>query len=97
MTLRASIPKQNKKGEFIEVYVKASLSACETRDTKGLYSKARSGEINDFTGISAPYEEPEKPELIIDTECLNQEQSVGLLIDFLKERGYIFNTQGQQA
>ena len=54
-------------GQFIEIYCKASLSVCEQRDVKGLYAKARRGEINDFTGISSPYEAPVKPELSIDT------------------------------
>lgn len=55
-------------GEFIEVYVQASLETCEARDPKGLYKKARAGEIPEFTGISAPYEAPLKPELIVDTD-----------------------------
>jgi len=54
--------------DFVEILVKCSLEECEKRDTKGMYKKARDGIIKDFTGISAPYEEPEKPELIIDTE-----------------------------
>ncbi|MBI2967267.1 MAG: adenylyl-sulfate kinase [Bacteroidetes bacterium] len=62
------------KGEFIEVYVKCPLEICEQRDTKGLYKKARKGEIKDFTGVNAPYEEPDKVEIMIDTdrESLNQ-------------------------
>jgi adenylyl-sulfate kinase len=62
---------------FYEVYVKASVAICEERDPKGLYKKARAGEIPEFTGISAPYEEPENPELVVDTAesfgaCLEQ-------------------------
>ena len=56
------------EGEFIEVFVKTSLKTCEARDTKGLYKKARERTIKEFTGISAPYEEPVNPELIIDTD-----------------------------
>ena len=55
-------------GRFIEAYVKASVEECEERDVKGLYAKARSGEIKEFTGVSDPYEAPENPELVIDTE-----------------------------
>jgi len=57
----------SKKEDFIEIYIKASLKICEQRDTKGLYKKARKGEIKEFTGISAPYEEPVNPQLMIDT------------------------------
>jgi sulfate adenylyltransferase len=62
-------------GDFIEVFIKASLSTCEKRDTKGLYKKARRGEIKEFTGISAPYEIPERPELTIDTENHTKEEA----------------------
>ncbi len=55
-------------GKFIEIYVQCGLAACEQRDTKGLYAKARTGEIKDFTGISAPYEAPEQPEITVNTE-----------------------------
>jgi adenylylsulfate kinase len=61
-TVRESLPA----GDFIEVYVNASLETCESRDPKGLYQKARAGEIADFTGISSPYEAPEQPELVLD-------------------------------
>ncbi|WP_010649742.1 adenylyl-sulfate kinase [Oceanobacillus massiliensis] len=75
--------------EFIEVYVKCSLEACEERDPKGLYKKARSGEISNFTGIDAPYEEPESPEVIVNTEQLSLEKCVGEIVDYLKENGYV--------
>ncbi|MFW6273280.1 MAG: adenylyl-sulfate kinase, partial [Halanaerobium sp.] len=65
---------------FIEVYVKADLETCVQRDPKGLYAKAKSGEIDNFTGISAPYEEPEKPELIVDTDQLSLTESVEKVI-----------------
>nr|WP_263314656.1 adenylyl-sulfate kinase [Mammaliicoccus sp. Marseille-Q6498] len=72
-------------GEFIEVYTKCSLDECEKRDPKGLYKKARSGEIKEFTGINAPYEEPSNPEIVIDTENEKVEESVNKIIDYLKE------------
>ena len=60
---------------FVEAYVKASVETCEERDVKGLYAKARSGEIKEFTGVSDPYEPPENPELVIDTEQQSAEES----------------------
>jgi len=76
-------------GDFIEVYVEADVATCEGRDPKGLYKKARAGEIPEFTGISAPYEAPEKPELVLSTASLSVEQSVARLIAHLEERGYL--------
>ena len=70
-------------GEFIEVYVKAGLEVCEKRDPKGLYKKARAGEIKQFTGISAPYEEPLTPELVIDTGALSISESAQQVVDYL--------------
>ncbi|MDU5911107.1 MAG: adenylyl-sulfate kinase, partial [Staphylococcus epidermidis] len=75
--------------EFIEVYTKCSVEECEKRDPKGLYKKARSGEIPEFTGISAPYQAPENPEITIDTEHDTIEQSVEQIIRYLKEHQYI--------
>lgn len=75
--------------EFIEIYVKASLETCEQRDPKGLYKKARVGEIKGFTGIDAPYEEPKEAEIIVDTNHLSIEASVEVIIDYLKENNYI--------
>lgn len=72
-------------GRFLEIYTKASLDTCEKRDPKGLYKKAREGRIKEFTGISAPYEEPENPELIIDTDKYDIEESADLVIKKLKE------------
>lgn len=74
------------KNDFIEIFCKASLKTCEKRDVKGLYKKARLGLIKNFTGISSPYEEPDNPELIVDTESLNSEQSVLKVINFLKTK-----------
>ena len=79
--------------EFIEVYVKASLETCEERDPKGLYKKARLGEIKDFTGIDAPYEEPVNAEISIDTNQLSIEESVKVIISYLKENNYIKKSQ----
>ena len=73
------------EGSFHEVYVKASLEVCEKRDPKGLYRRARAGEIGDFTGISAPYEEPEHSELVIDTERLAPEEAVEAFVDYCRQ------------
>jgi adenylylsulfate kinase len=77
-------------GEFVEIYVEADLDTCEERDPKGLYKKARAGEIKEFTGISAPYEEPDNPELVINT---SQETDISKnaqkVIDFLEAKGYL--------
>jgi adenylylsulfate kinase len=74
---------------FIEVFVKASVETCEQRDPKGLYKKARAGEIPEFTGISAPYEEPLKPEILLDTENLTVEESAAVVLDYLAEKGLV--------
>ena len=72
------------QGDFIEIYCNASLEACESRDVKGLYKRARAGEIKNYTGIDSPYEAPDNPELVIDTEGGSLEESVAKVIDFLK-------------
>ena len=77
-------------GEFIEVYVECDLKVCEERDVKGLYKKARAGQISEFTGISAPYEAPENPELVVNTARqtdvrINAQQ----VVDYLEENGYL--------
>jgi len=77
------------QGDFIEIYCNASLEACESRDVKGLYKRARSGEIKNYTGIDSPYEAPDNPELIIDTESESLEESVAKVIDFLKSKEII--------
>jgi adenylylsulfate kinase len=74
--------------QFVEIYVKASLETCEARDPKKLYKKARNGEIKDFTGIDDPYEEPEQPESIIDTDHQTLEQSFDILKKFVDQRLY---------
>jgi len=76
-------------GDFIEVHLAASVATCEGRDPKGLYQKARDGEIPEFTGISAPYEPPANPELVLDTGAMGVEQSVTRIIEYLEEKGYL--------
>ena len=77
-----------KEDEFIEVFIDTSLEVCEQRDPKGLYVKARKGEIPDFTGISSPYEAPEKPEIHIK-DGLSIEESAELIVDYLHNKNYI--------
>src|SRR5687767_4630940 len=76
-------------GRFIEAYVKVSLEEAERRDVKGLYAKARAGEIKEFTGVSDPYEAPENPELVLDTENETPEESAAKIIAYLEERDLI--------
>ncbi len=75
--------------DFVEIFVKCPISICEQRDVKGLYKKARAGEITDFTGISSPYEEPERPEMIIETDKKSMDESVMDVVTWLKNRGSI--------
>ena len=75
--------------DFIEIYCKASLETCEARDVKGLYKRARAGEIKNYTGIDSPYEKPENPELVIDTDQQSLEESMSNILDFLKSNGVI--------
>jgi len=86
---RDLIRKLLSQDDFIEIYCKASLEACESRDVKGLYKRARAGEIKNYTGIDSPYEAPNNPELIIDTEHESLEESVSKVIDFLKIKAII--------
>ena len=72
------------KNDFIEIYCKASLETCENRDVKGLYKRARAGEIKNYTGIDSPYEVPENPELTIDTDNQSLEESVSSILNFLE-------------
>ncbi len=76
-------------GEFIEVFVKCSLEKCEERDVKGLYKRARAGEIKDFTGISAPYEEPVNPEIVLNTDTEDVETSVNKVLEYLEAKGIV--------
>jgi adenylylsulfate kinase len=75
--------------QFIEVYVKCSLSECEKRDPKGFYKKAREGTIKQFTGISAPYEEPENPEIILETDKISIDECVNEISRYLIQNRYI--------
>ncbi|HEU4456532.1 MAG TPA: adenylyl-sulfate kinase [Longimicrobium sp.] len=77
------------EGDFVEVFVDADLAVCEARDPKGLYAKARRGEIPEFTGISAPYEPPASPELVVRTAGKTVDESVAELIAFLERSGYL--------
>ncbi|MFF0827854.1 adenylyl-sulfate kinase [Brevibacillus sp. NPDC003359] len=76
-------------GEFVEVYVKCSLDECERRDVKGLYQKARSGEIGQFTGISAPYEEPVQAELVIESDKQTIEEAVQIVLTYLEKHNIL--------
>lgn len=76
-------------GDFIEVYCNCSVSVCESRDLKGLYKKARAGDIKDFTGISSPYEEPENPEIVVDTGKSSLDECVNKIVGYLKENDYL--------
>jgi adenylylsulfate kinase len=74
--------------DFIEIYCKASLETCESRDVKGLYKRARTGEIENYTGIDSPYEAPINPELVVNTENDTLEESISEVIDFLKAKSF---------
>nr|MBP7324014.1 adenylyl-sulfate kinase [Deltaproteobacteria bacterium] len=76
-------------GSFVEVFVDCPVDVCEQRDPKGAYKKAREGIIKEFTGISAPYEEPERPEIHLRTDQLSVDQSVQTVLDYLEARNYI--------
>jgi len=72
------------EGRFVEVYCKCGLEVCAKRDPKGLYKKAKAGEIDQFTGVSAPYEEPERPEIVVETDRQSVEECVEKIIQYLK-------------
>ena len=76
-------------GDFVEVYVKVSVEAAERRDPKGLYKKARAGEIRGFTGIDDPYEAPERAQLVLDTETRSPEDSAREIANYLDRSGYL--------
>lgn len=77
------------ENEFIEVYIDTPLEVCESRDPKGLYAKARKGDIPNFTGISSPYEAPDKAEIHIKTDKISIEESANKIINYLKAKGYL--------
>ena len=80
-------------GDFVEVHVAASLEVCESRDPKGLYKKARAGQIPDFTGISAPYEAPNAPEIVVDTGAADVDACAADVIAYLEKNGYLGATR----
>lgn len=88
-----NIRDENRKliGDFVEVFVKCPLEECIRRDVKGLYKKAMAGEIKEFTGVSDPYEEPLKPEVVVETDKQTPEQSTHAIMAKLEELGYLAN------
>ncbi len=86
---RNNVRKITSEGDFFEIYCKCSLDICEERDVKGLYKKARAGEIREFTGINSPYEEPLSPELTVDTGSETLEESTDKVIKLLIQRGIV--------
>ena len=86
---RSAARKLVPHGDFLEIYCQCPLTTCEQRDVKGLYKKARAGKIPFFTGIDSPYEEPEKPELTVNTHNLSLSESVQAVVDLLQKRGII--------
>lgn len=88
---RGRVKSLMNQGEFIEIFVDCSINVCEKRDTKGLYKKARKGEVANFTGISSPYEPPEDPDLVVDTESQTLDESAKLVMNLLIDRGVINN------
>ncbi len=86
---RDAVRELVEENEFVEVFVKCPVEVCEQRDVKGLYKKAREGIIKGFTGIDDPYEEPSNPEIVIDTDAQNLEESTDIIIAYLTERGVV--------
>lgn len=76
-------------GEFIEIYCQCTVDVCEARDVKGLYKRARAGEVKEFTGISSPYEAPLKPELVVDTASHSLDECVEQVLSYLRERSLL--------
>jgi adenylylsulfate kinase len=85
---RDNVREIMEEGEFVEVHVKCSLEECEKRDPKGLYKKARAGEIKNFTGIDDPYEEPQNPELVVETDKHTVDECVDQILAYLEENKY---------
>jgi adenylylsulfate kinase len=86
---REMVRQMGESGEFIEVFIDTPLSVCEQRDPKGLYKKARAGEIKDFTGIDSPYEAPVNPEIHIVNDGITVEEAAGQVVEYLKRNNYI--------
>ncbi|MEH7385245.1 adenylyl-sulfate kinase [Bacillus sp. JJ1521] len=90
---RAMVRSLVPKGYFIEIYVKCTIEECERRDPKGLYKKTRTGEIKNFTGITAPYEIPVNPEIIVETNKLSINEALNTILHFLDDNGYLSDTE----
>lgn len=90
---RERVRKLMGDGNFLEIYCKSSLERCEERDIKGIYRRARTGEIPEFTGISSPYEAPLNPELIVNTGEWSIEESVVAVLQLLEDRGILYPSQ----
>ncbi len=86
---REEIRTQLDEGEFIEIFVDMPLSVCEARDPKGLYRKARRGELRGLTGIDAPYEAPDAPEIHLNDPGAEEEEQIEKILRYLKENGYL--------
>jgi len=86
---REMVREMAMEGQFVEVFIDAPLSVCEQRDPKGLYKKARAGEIKDFTGIDSPYEVPKNPELHVINDGISIEEAATQVVNYLKEHAYI--------
>ncbi len=86
---REYVRSQFANDHFFEIYVKCSLEECERRDPKGQYKRARAGIIKDYTGISSPYEEPQNPDLVLDTEVMSPNDAVAAINRFLHEKGFL--------
>ena len=86
---REYIRKRFDGDNFLEIYVKCSLEECERRDPKGQYKKARAGIIKEYTGVSSPYEEPEAPDLVVDTEKVAIKEAAKKVLDFFEKRKFI--------
>ncbi len=86
---RENVRKLLKEEQFFEVFVKCPISECVRRDPKGVYRMAIAGEIKEFTGVSSPYEEPESPEIVLETDKMTVEQCVNILLDYLMANKYI--------
>ncbi|MCP9469332.1 MAG: adenylyl-sulfate kinase [Nitrospira sp.] len=86
---RERVRKMVKEGEFLEIYCNAPIEVCEARDVKGMYKKARAGEIAEFTGVSSPYEAPERPDLVVETGRLDLEECIRLVMNELERRDVI--------
>ena len=86
---RRTIREKVSEGEFVEVFVNTPLEVCEARDVKGLYARARSGEIKNFTGIDSEYQAPESPEIEIKTDEMSAEDAAELVVKYLQDNGYL--------